>query len=276
MPKKTNVYVITGGAGGMGEAVARRLGKQGITLLTDVDSSRLEKVAAPLRAEGMRVEVQAGDITNEQSVKSLAQTAASYGKLAGLVHTAGLAPTQASTAKRIFEVDLIGTALLLQEFLPFAQQGTVAVCIASSSGYFVPPNTDLEAVLAEPLKADFFERIKPFLKQEGSVDEAYAIAKRGVIVLCQAMASAWGEQGARIVSLSPGLIDTLAGRQEFERHPNTKMYVERSPLKRLGKPEEIATAVEFLLSDKASFITGTDLLVDGGFVSALIGVGEAK
>jgi len=260
----------------MGEAIARRLGKHGIMLLTDVDSSPLEKVAAALRSEGMRVEIQVGDITNEQSVTSLAQAAASHGRLAGLAHTAGLAPTQVTEWKRVFEVDLIGTALLLHEFLPHADHGTAAVCIASSSGHFVSPNTDLEAVLAEPLRKDFFERIKPFLKQEGSVDEAYAMAKRGVIVLCQAMASSWGERGARIISLSPGLIDTPAGRQEFERHPSTKAYVERSPLKRTGKPEEIATAVEFLLSDKASFITGTDLLVDGGFVSALMSVGKAR
>jgi NAD(P)-dependent dehydrogenase (short-subunit alcohol dehydrogenase family) len=262
MTKKTNVYVITGGAGGMGQAVARRLGKQGTMLLTDIDSSRLEQVAAQLRSEGLRIEAQAGDIADDRSVRSLAQAAASHGRLAGLVHTAGIS-TSVTDWKRIFKVDLVGTALLLKEFLPLAEHGIAAVCVASMSGHLVKPKPELEAILSDPLNPGFFESLQAFPGTNNHF-YAYALAKRGVILLCEVLAPAWGERGARLVSISPGIIETPMSKQEFEIHPTMKDMVAMTPLKRTGQPEEIAAAAEFLLSDNASFITGTDLRVDGG------------
>lgn len=264
MQPKPDVYVITGGAGGMGTAIARRLGKRGMLLLSDVNSSALDQVSSQLRSEGMRIETQVGDISDRESVQSLTKVAASLGRMAGLVHTAGLSPSMGDW-KRIFEVNLIGTALLLEEFLPLAEQGTVAVCVSSNSGHYVTPEPALVAILSEPLNPDFLERIKPFLGEDASA-HAYMISKRGVIVLCEKAASAWGERGARVVSVSPGTIDTSMAKLEFKGKGQSLMQdmVRLTPLKRIGKPEEIASTVEFLLSDGASYITGTDIRVDGG------------
>ena len=104
--ERSDVYVITGGGGGMGTASAKRLGKRGIVLLTDIDSSGMEHAASELRAEGMRVETQISDLTDEQSLQSLAETTRSLGRLTGIAHTAGISPTMADW-KRVFEVDLI-------------------------------------------------------------------------------------------------------------------------------------------------------------------------
>ena len=98
---------------------------------------------------------------------------------------------------------------------------------------------------------------------------AYSLAKYGVIRLCQREASAWGARGARIVSLSPGIIQTPMGQQEFDQQPMMATLVAQTPLKRMGQPEEIAAAAAFLLSADASFITGCDMLVDGGVTGAL-------
>lgn len=263
--KRPVVYVITGGGGGIGIATARRLGRRGILLLTDIDSSHMEQVAAELRSEGVRVETQVSDIANEESVRLLVNTTTSLGRLAGLVHTAGISPSMANW-KRIFEVNLIGTALLLKGFLPLAEQGTVAICVASSSGYHVTPEPAIEAMLSEPLVPEFIGRIEPFLDSGNPEGSAYSLSKRGIMLLCEVMSPAWGERGARIVSVSPGIIDTPQSRLEFESHPSMKNMVELTPLKRIGKPEEMAATFDFLLSEDASFITGVDIRVDGGMI----------
>lgn len=271
------VLVITGAAGGMGRACARRLGTQGALLLTDVATGPLEESAQPLREEGLRVETLVCDVSDEASVRELAERARSLGPLRGIVHTAGISPTMASW-QRIIDVDLVGTARLLQAFLPLAQPDTAVVCISSMAGHLagmplaasVP---GLHPMLDAPLHPDLLARLEPVVhaapSDEARAGMAYGLAKYGVIRLCQHEATAWGARGARLVSLSPGIIRTPMGQQEFDRQPMMAVMVERTPLKRMGTPEEIATAVDFLLSPAASFITGCDLLVDGGVTGAL-------
>ena len=114
-----------------------------------------------------------------------------------------------------------------------------------------------------------FERIEPFLNPEDPTASAYGLAKRGVALLCEILASTWGQHGARIVSLSPGIIDTPMGRLELENQPAMAEIVKQTPLGRIGRPEEIAMSIDFLMSKEASYITGTDLRVDGGFTVVL-------
>ena len=271
------VFVITGAAGGMGRACARRLGPQGLLLLTDVVAEPLEQTAKQLRAEGFHIETLLSDISAEESVQGLVERTRALGLLKGIVHTAGLSPTMAKWP-RIIQVDLLGTARLLQAFLPLAEPESAVVCIASMAGHLGGTplealRTTFDALLTPPLHEGLLQQLEPIITAAPSPEEqagmAYSLAKYGVIRLCQREASAWGARGARIVSLSPGIIQTPMGQQEFDQQPMMATLVAQTPLKRMGQPEEIAAAAAFLLSADASFITGCDMLVDGGVTGAL-------
>ena len=267
------VLVVTGAAGGMGRACARRLGARGVLLLTDVAAEPLEQTARELRDEGLRLETQLCDVSDEAAVRKLADRTHGLGPLGGIAHTAGISPTMAGW-RRILEVDLIGTARLLRAFLPLAQTDSAVVCISSMAGHLAgAPLADHAPALDDPLREDLIERVAKVIEaapsDEARAGLAYGLAKYGVIRLCQREAPAWGARGARLVSLSPGIIRTPMGQQEFERQPMMAVLVERTPLKRMGTPEEIASAVDFLLSADASFISGCDLLVDGGVTGVM-------
>jgi NAD(P)-dependent dehydrogenase (short-subunit alcohol dehydrogenase family) len=265
MATAARVAVITGGGGDMGLACARRMAARGYRLcLAEMASERLERAHAELARQGADVTCVACDVSDAGSVARLAGAAAELGELAALVHTAGLSPTMAD-GRRIVAVNLIGTALLVEAFRPQAVEGSAAVLIASQAGHFArnARTPQLDALLDAPLRPEFLdalEELDPSCFGMG----AYGISKYGVLRLAIREAPAWGKRGARIVSLSPGIIDTGMGRQEYAVHPQMKVIIDRTPLQRQGMAEEIASAVDFLCSSDASFVTGTDLLVDGG------------
>ena len=141
-----NVYVITGGSGGMGKAIAKLVGKKGTLLLADINEERLEQAKQELAVAGVTdVHYQTVDITNRENVKALADKATSLGKLKSIIHTAGLSSTMGD-AHRILEVNLVGTGIVLDAFYPLAEEGTVAVCISSMSAYPPSPRTIYRAV----------------------------------------------------------------------------------------------------------------------------------
>ncbi|GLX67023.1 SDR family oxidoreductase [Paenibacillus glycanilyticus] len=259
------VYVITGGSGGIGIEVARRLGKQGTLLLADISEERLHQAVEQLAEEGISdVATQTVDITNEQQVERLAAAAVELGELGAIIHTAGLSPTM-SSGRRIMEVNMVGTGLILKAFLPIAVPGSVAVCISSMSAYFFPRNDTYNGLLKQPLEDNFLDRIEVFT--QGRPDMSYGMSKLGVQLIVEEQAWDWGQKGARIVSVSPGTINTAMGRQEAAESQSMKMLMDNTPLNRMGEATEIAAAVAFLCSLDSSYITGTDLRVDGGTVA---------
>jgi NAD(P)-dependent dehydrogenase (short-subunit alcohol dehydrogenase family) len=265
MAGPARVAVITGGGGDMGFACARRLGARGHRLcLAEITPERLERAYAELTRQGFEVTRVTCDVADPKSIERLAQSAAQLGELAALVHTAGLSPTMAD-GRRIVAVNLVGTALLIEAFRPLAVEHTAAVLIASQAGHFArnARTPQLDALLDAPLRPDFLDALAR-LDENCFGMAAYGISKYGVLRLAIREAPAWGARGARIVSLSPGIIDTGMGRQEYAAQPLMKTIVDRTPLHRQGTAEEIAAAVDFLCSKDASFVTGTDLLVDGG------------
>ncbi|QUG42030.1 SDR family oxidoreductase [Psychrobacillus sp. INOP01] len=268
------VYVITGGSGGMGKATAELVGKKGTILLADVSEERLVQTKEELATKGITdVHYQTVDITSKENVAGLAEKASQLGKLKGLVHTAGLSPTMADS-KRITEVNLVGTGIILDAFLPLATMGTSVVCISSMSGHMAPRQGPYTEFLKQPLADDLIETMEQF--SQGNSGASYSLSKLGVILIVEDQAWAWGEKGARITSISPGTINTPMGRQEASQQEQMKMMLEITPLRREGEASEIASAVEFLLSDAASYITGIDLRVDGGTIANLNRVQSLK
>lgn len=257
------------GAGGIGHAIARRLGSGKAVLLADNNDETLASVGESLTAAGHRVLTCRVDVASAESVRGLAQYAASLGDVTHVAHTAGLSPAQAS-AQAILTVDLLGVALVLQEFGEVIAPCGAGVVIASMAGHLVPPlSAEQEQALAhnppgELLQLDFVSRItEPAF--------AYPIAKQANHIRVRAASAKWGRRGARINSISPGIISTPMGQHELDSAVGDGMraMIAKSGTGRIGTADDIAAAAAFLLGPDASFITGTDLVVDGGVIAAV-------
>jgi NAD(P)-dependent dehydrogenase (short-subunit alcohol dehydrogenase family) len=252
------------GAGTMGMAVARRLAQRHRLLLADLRGPHAETQAALLREEGCDVSSVACDVTDPVAVAALAVRARELGGLAVLAHVAGLSPSMGDYTT-IMRVNLTGVALVAEALLPLARQGSAAILISSLAGHNFRPSDDAIAILHQPCAPDLAERLAALIGPDAASPQmAYMYTKWGILAYARNQAAAWGARGARIVSLSPGLIATTMGALEFEKSPGKRALYEKSPLAREGTMLEIADAVEFLASERASFISGTDLLVDGG------------
>ncbi|WP_257447478.1 SDR family oxidoreductase [Archangium lipolyticum] len=262
-----DIIVITG-LGGMGLATARRLGSGRQLVLADYAQDLLDRVADTLRGEGHTVDALRVDVSDQQSVERLAQHAGALGSLRAVVHTAGVSPVQASP-ERVVRVDVLGTAYVLDAFLPLVTRGSVAVCIASMAGAMVPLPPEAERALATTPTSELAGL--PMLDPKNlDSSAAYSVAKRANQLRVQAASIPWGRRGGRVVSISPGIISTPMGQAELQGPHGEAIrgMIQASGAGRIGTPDDIASAVEFLLSPQASFITGSDLLVDGGAVAA--------
>lgn len=268
MPRDVIVVI---GAGGIGLAIARRQGIGKTILLADWNADALAKAAAELAAASFIVETRETDVTSRASVRALAQAAAALGPVTQLVNTAGLSPNMAPV-ERLLAVDLYGSAVVFEEFGAVIAAGGAGLIISSMAGHMMRPlPADDERLLAH-VPAD--ELLALPCLQPAAVPNpmiGYMVAKRANALRVQAEAVKWGARGARVNAISPGIVVTPLAAHELNS-PTGNVYramVAASPAGRMAPPDEIAIAAGFLLGPDAGFITGSDLLIDGGVIAAM-------
>lgn len=263
--------VVVIGAGSMGQAIARRIGVGKTILLADLNEDAAQAAANALESAGFTTSTATVDVASQDSVAALAETAAALGAVVHVVHTAGLSPAQASP-EAIIAVDLIGVAFVLEELGRVIASGGSGIVIASQAGYMIPPlPADQQHALATT-PADELTAL-PFLQPDVVTNSgaAYALAKRANIVRVQAASVEWGDRGARLNSLSPGIIMTPLAMDKLNS-PAGEAYqrmIKASAADRVGTPDEIGATAAFLMGRDGSFITGTDLLIDGGVIASI-------
>jgi NAD(P)-dependent dehydrogenase (short-subunit alcohol dehydrogenase family) len=262
-----NLLVVIG-TGGMGLAVARRLASGRRLLLADYSDTGLEAALTALRGEGHAVEGHTVDVSDESAVEKLAGAAGTIGRIDAVIHTAGVSPVMA-TSRQIYEVDLLGTAYVIDAFLAVAGPGMSMVCVASMAGHFASLPADFERHLATAPTHRLLQHQGIDLDSPDT-STAYLVAKRGNQLRVQAAAHAWGRKGARLNTISPGVISTSMGLRELQGPTGTyiQSMIDLSGARRVGTPDDIAGAAAFLAGPDSSFITGNDIQVDGGAVSA--------
>jgi NAD(P)-dependent dehydrogenase (short-subunit alcohol dehydrogenase family) len=262
--------VVVIGAGGIGQAIGRRQGSGRSVLLADLNDDVLAQAVEAVEAAGHHVATARVDVTSRESVAELARTAADLGRVTQVVHTAGLSPVQA-TPEAILAVDLVGVATVLEEFGKVIAPGGSGIVVSSMAGHMgmAPLTAEQEHALAYTPADELAEL--PFLGPDAvtSSGYAYALSKRANHLRVQGAAVTWGDRGARVNSISPGIILTPLAKDEMSG-PGAAGYqamIANSAAGRVGTTDEIATAAQFML--EAGFLTGADLLIDGGVIAAL-------
>jgi NAD(P)-dependent dehydrogenase (short-subunit alcohol dehydrogenase family) len=264
-----NVIVVIG-AGSIGQAIARRVGAGKHVVLADLREDNAAAAARTLADAGFDVSTAIADVSSRASVHALVETATGIGAISGLIHAAGVSPSQAPP-ETILKVDLYGTALVLEAFGNVIARGGAGVVVASQSGHRLPPlsveqNKALATTPVEELLA------LPMLQPDQVTDplRAYQLSKRANSLRVMAEAVRWGKRGARINTISPGIIITPLANDELRgpRGPGYRRMIDASAAGRAGTPDEVGTVGALLMGPDGAFITGSDVLMDGGVTAA--------
>lgn len=257
------------GAGGMGLAITRTIAPTRKVFLGDINAEKLQTVKKELEYSGYDVETMVVDATNKESIEKFAQRAAELGKLMYFIDSAGASPSQASP-EHIIKLDLIGTAYAIDAFGQVMAEGGSGLIIASQTGY-MGPNYDKETEMKFALTPTDELKDLEELNNLNSSGAAYILSKYvNQLRVRTAAATSWNERRARINSISPGIIMTPVAYDEFSSTGNSyQNMIDSSFARRVGTIDEIARAGHFLLSNESSFITGIDLLIDGGVIASM-------
>lgn len=262
---RKNVMLLSG-AGQIGMAIARRMGYGMKIIIGDIKIENAEKISKIMKDAGYDAEAAEMDLSDRNSIKSFIAKGQNYGDIKMLVNAAGVSPSQASV-QTILKVDLYGTAVLLEEVGKVICSGGVGITISSQSGKRMPQLTAQEDAMLACTPTEELLSLK-LLQPENIKDtlHAYQIAKRCNEKRVMAEAVKWGNRGARINSISPGIIVTPLAIDEFNgpRGDFYKNMFAKCPARRPGTADEVVNFAELLMSDKGAFITGTDFMCDGG------------
>ena len=258
------------GAGSMGTAIVRRIAAGRKILLGDISEKNLEKVSHDFQYSGYDVETMIVNALEKESVEAFAQKAASLGDVKYFIDTAGASPHQ-TNPEHILNLDMVGTGYAVDAFGKVMASGGAGLIVSSQTGYMYPiPYEEEQKILSTP--TDKLMEL-PFIKETAMQNSgfAYMIAKRvNQLQAMKAAATTWKERRARINTISPGVIVTPLAYDEFAASgEGYQDMIDKSSAERTGTSDEIAEAGAFLLGEHAGFITGTDLLIDGGVIAAL-------
>lgn len=259
------------GAGSIGMAIVERVAQNRTVILGDISETNLAASQEKLASSGYSVETMQVDASDKASIYAFAKRAAELGAVKYYIHTAGASPNQ-SNPKHIITLDLIGSAYALDAFGEIMARDGAGILISSQAGHMMPqPLTNEEEWALTMTPADELSQL-PMLQEDKIVNSgiAYIMAKKANHLRVRKAAIDWGKRGARINSISPGVIVTPLAYDEFNAAgEGYQKMIEASAMHRVGNPAEIANVAQFLFSDQASFITGIDLLVDGGTIAAI-------
>lgn len=259
--------IVVIGSGSIAQAIARRVSVGKTILLADINSENAQEAEQTLSRAGFDVSTTTVDVSRRQSIQDLVKTASSLGEIKGVIHTAGLSPSQAK-AQDIIKVDLYGTAVVFEEFGNLIARGGSAVVIGSQSSHrlnidaFSPSQADALATLSPEALLEL-----PWVKEVDDSLYAYQLSKRGNALRVMAEAVKWGKRGARINCISAGIVYTPLAYDELtsvERGEFYRNMLAKSPAGRGGTPDEIGALAEFLFGPNGTYVTGSDLLIDGG------------
>jgi NAD(P)-dependent dehydrogenase (short-subunit alcohol dehydrogenase family) len=267
----TKVSVITGGAGGMGIATAKIIGRDHVVVLCDVRQNGLDSVVAELGDLGITPTVVNCDVTDRQAVVNLFDIATGLGIVASVIHTAGVSPSMGD-GDYVMRTNALGTVNVNEVFYGAAGTGAAIVNVASMAAYMLPDKliptgrfplamVDDEAFMSEMAVACGIGG------EDARSGLAYAVSKNFVKWYSSSQAERFNCRGLRIVSVSPGSVDTEMGR--LEEQAGAGAMVADAAVPRWGKPEEMAELFAFCVSDRAGYLTGTDILNDGGMVASM-------
>ena len=262
--------VVVIGAGAIGQACARRVSAGRRVLLADLNAANAEGAAKVLADAGFDVHTSTVDVSSRESVQALVAEATALGDVWGVIHAAGVSPSQASPAT-ILAVDLYGTALVLEAFGNVIVKGGSSIVIASQSGHRLGALTAEEnRALATTPTQDLLAL--PMLEPSAVKDSlhAYQLSKRANALRVMAEAVRWGRRGARVNTISPGIIFTPLARDELSgpRGAGYRRMIELSPAGRGGTPDEVGNVAALLMGPEGGFITGSDFLMDGGVTAS--------
>jgi len=265
------VTVITGGAGGMGTATAAIVGRDHAVVLADVRAERLDAAVATLKDRGISATGVPADVTDPDAVGAVFDTASGLGELVSVIHTAGVSPSMGD-ADYVMRTNAVGTATVGERFHASAPPGAALVNVASMAAYLLPaemiPAQHFPVALSDP--AAFLEKMRPAwesLPEEYRSGIAYGVSKSFVRWYSSAQAERFTAKGLRVLSISPGSTDTEMGR--LEENAGAGAMVADAAVPRWGTPEEMAELLAFCAGDKAGYLTGTDILNDGGVVASV-------
>jgi NAD(P)-dependent dehydrogenase (short-subunit alcohol dehydrogenase family) len=262
--------IVVIGAGSIGQAIARRVSAGKEVVVADLQRANADAAADVMSDTGFDVNAETVDVSSRESVHVLVEKATAVGDVTGVVHAAGVSPSQASPAT-ILAVDLYGTTLVLEEFGNVIAPGGAGVVIASQSGHRLGALTVEQNAALATTPADDLLKL-PMLQPDQVKDplHAYQLAKRGNSLRVMAEAVRWGKRGARINTISPGIIFTPLARDELTgpRGEGYRRMIELSPAGRGGTPDEVGTVGALLMGSDGAFITGSDFLMDGGVTAS--------